>query len=73
VDLRGARAAAPAEAPLLMALNASAIYAGIGIGTASGGLLVRAGTAWMFTVAAIVAGVALLWLATTRKWSTLAR
>ncbi|MEZ0113185.1 DHA1 family inner membrane transport protein [Catenulispora sp. EB89] len=64
--------AAPAEAPLLMALNASAIYVGLGIGTASGGLLVGSGAAWMFTVAAIVACVALGWLGVTRRWSTLA-
>lgn len=80
--------AAPSEAPLLMALNASAIYVGIGIGTAAGGLLVSSGAAWMFTVAAIVACLALGWLAATatatasatatghqasRRWSTLAR
>ncbi|ACU73670.1 major facilitator superfamily MFS_1 [Catenulispora acidiphila DSM 44928] len=74
--------AAPSEAPLLMALNASAIYVGIGIGTAAGGLLVASGAAWMFTIAAIVACLALGWLAATatatghkatRRWSTLAR
>lgn len=69
--------AAPAEAPLLMALNASAIYVGIGIGTAAGGLLVTSGAAKMFTVAALVACGALGWLAATgrsrgRRWSTLA-
>jgi MFS transporter, DHA1 family, inner membrane transport protein len=69
--------AAPAEAPLLMALNASAIYVGIGIGTAAGGLLVASGAAKMFTVAALVACGALGWLAATgrsrgRRWSTLA-
>lgn len=64
--------AAPAEAPLLMALNASAIYVGLGIGTAAGGLLVASGVAWMFTVAAMVACVALVWLGVTRRWSTLA-
>ncbi|MEY9935592.1 DHA1 family inner membrane transport protein [Catenulispora sp. GP43] len=69
--------AAPAEAPLLMALNASAIYVGIGIGTAAGGLLVASGAARMFTVAAMAACGALGWLAATgrfgsRRWSTLA-
>lgn len=63
--------AAPAEAPLLMALNASAIYVGLGAGTAAGGLLVAAGAATMFTVAAVVACLALIWLGVTARWSTL--
>jgi predicted MFS family arabinose efflux permease len=58
--------AAPAEAPLLMALNASAIYVGIGIGTASGGLLIGSGATRMFVVAALIACAALAWLAGTR-------
>lgn len=57
--------AAPTEAPLLMALNASSIYVGIGIGTAAGGLLVASGAAQMFTVAAVVAALALGWLFVT--------
>lgn len=59
--------AAPAEAPLLMALNASAIYVGIGVGTASGGLLISAGATRMFLVAALIACAALAWLAGTRN------
>lgn len=59
--------AAPAEAPLLMALNASAIYVGIGIGTATGGLLVASGATRMFTTAALVACGALVWLALTAR------
>ena len=59
--------AAPAEAPLLMALNASAIYVGIGIGTASGGLLIGSGATRMFVVAALIACAALAWLAATRN------
>ncbi|MBS2537744.1 MFS transporter, partial [Catenulispora sp. NF23] len=59
--------AAPTEAPLLMALNASAIYVGIGLGTATGGLLESSGTARMFTVATVVAGLAVAWLATTAR------
>jgi predicted MFS family arabinose efflux permease len=58
--------AAPSEAPLLMALNASAIYVGIGIGTAAGGLLIGSGTTWMFAVAAVVAVVAVV---VTLGWS----
>ncbi|GAA1966806.1 MFS transporter [Catenulispora subtropica] len=61
--------AAPAEAPLLMALNASSIYLGIGAGTAAGGLLVPQGAATMFTVAAVLAALSLAWLAgTTKIW-----
>lgn len=60
--------AAPAEAPLLMALNASAIYVGLGTGTAVGGLLVASGAATMFTVAAVVACCALGWLCVTARW-----
>ena len=59
--------AAPAEAPLLMALNASAIYVGLGLGTAAGGLLISSGTARMFTAATVVAGAALAWLGVTAR------
>ena len=62
--------AAPAEAPLLMALNASSIYIGIGIGTATGGVLVSSGVATMFTVAAVLAALALVWLAVTGSATT---
>ncbi|GAA2047735.1 MFS transporter [Catenulispora yoronensis] len=58
-------AAAPGEAPLVMALNASAIYVGIGVGTGVGGLMVASGVAGMFGVAAGVAVVALGWLGRT--------
>jgi predicted MFS family arabinose efflux permease len=62
--------AAPAEAPLLMALNASSIYIGIGIGTATGGVLVSSGAAAMFSVAAALAALALGWLAVTGRATT---
>ncbi|NUR61865.1 MAG: hypothetical protein HOV87_24880 [Catenulispora sp.] len=62
--------AAPAEAPLLMALNASSIYIGIGLGTATGGVLVSSGAATMSTIAAALAVPALTWLAVTRGRTT---
>jgi predicted MFS family arabinose efflux permease len=57
--------AAPAQAPLLVALNSSAIYLGISAGTAVGGLAAAAGVETMFVVAALLALAALAWLATT--------
>ena len=50
-----------------MALNASAIYVGLGLGTAAGGLLISSGTARMFTAATVVAGAALAWLGVTAR------
>ncbi|MEU8138293.1 MFS transporter [Streptodolium elevatio] len=65
--------AAPAQAPLLVALNSSAIYLGIGAGTVIGGLAVPAGAGTMFTIAAVLALTALAWLATTSRTPTSAR
>jgi MFS transporter, DHA1 family, inner membrane transport protein len=55
--------AAPESASLVIALNASAIYAGIGIGTLIGGAIGESRTGWMFAVGAalaLVAGAVLL-------------
>ncbi|MER7706830.1 MFS transporter [Kitasatospora sp. NPDC097605] len=54
-------AAAPGEAPLVVALNSSAIYVGIGAGTLIGGLTARPG----FATAAALALVALVHLLLT--------
>ncbi|MFB7620664.1 MFS transporter [Kitasatospora sp. NPDC056181] len=51
-------AAAPQEAPLVVALNSSAVYAGIGSGTVLGGLTAHAGAATMYATAAALAAVA---------------
>ncbi|MGW5673747.1 MFS transporter [Streptomyces sp. NPDC003860] len=51
--------AAPDQAPLLVALNSSAIYLGIGAGTLVGGLAIPTGAGAMFTVAAVLALAAL--------------
>ncbi|MFH8619454.1 MFS transporter [Streptomyces sp. NPDC017979] len=51
--------AAPDQAPLLVALNSSAIYLGIGAGTLVGGLTIPTGAGAMFAVAAVLALAAL--------------
>ena len=54
---------APAAAPVVLSLNASAIYLGIGAGAALGGLVTSSlGAAWLAPVAAAVAAAALLCL-----------
>ncbi|MET9403727.1 MFS transporter [Kitasatospora sp. NPDC002965] len=58
-------AAAPQEAPLVVALNSSAIYAGIGAGTLSGGLTVHSGAAALYATATGLALLALLYLLLT--------
>ncbi|MFE6871265.1 MFS transporter [Kitasatospora sp. NPDC057692] len=58
-------AAAPGEAPLVVALNSSAIYTGIGAGTLIGGLAERSGAAVMFATAAGLALAALAYLSLT--------
>ncbi len=55
-------AAAPAHAPLVISLNASAIYLGIGAGTALGGLTLGAGPAAVFLAGAALAALAALLL-----------
>ncbi|MFI7532437.1 MFS transporter [Streptosporangium sp. NPDC049376] len=57
--------AATAQAPLLVALNSSAIYLGISTGTAVGGLTMPAGTGTTFAVATALALAALAWLSVT--------
>ncbi|MER6361748.1 MFS transporter [Kitasatospora sp. NPDC001527] len=58
-------AAAPGEAPLVVALNSSAIYAGIGAGTLTGGLTARSGAVTMYATAAGLAVLALVYLLLT--------
>ncbi|MFI9553818.1 MFS transporter [Nonomuraea endophytica] len=55
--------AAPAEAALLVSLNSSAIYSGIGLGTVLGGLALSAGTTWMYGAAALLATLSLAYTA----------
>lgn len=59
--------AAPREASLVVSLNASAIYLGIGAGTLLGGLLIPLGPALVFTAAAAVAALAALFLRATAR------
>ncbi|WP_158881502.1 MFS transporter [Amycolatopsis anabasis] len=62
-------AAAPREAPLVVALNASAIYLGIGAGTALGGLVLTLGAPALYGMSAAVAALALVYLLLTGKTS----
>ncbi|NEW53022.1 MFS transporter [Nocardia cyriacigeorgica] len=55
-------AAAPGEAPLVVSLNASAIYAGIGFGTVVGGAAVGAHEGTIFGLGASIAVVALIFV-----------
>ncbi|MFJ1754934.1 MFS transporter [Kitasatospora sp. NPDC088134] len=55
-------AAAPEQGPLLVSLNASAIYLGIGAGTVLGGLALPRGAAAVFALAAVLALAARAWL-----------
>ncbi len=54
--------AAPAEAPLVVSLNASAIYTGIGLGTVLGGAAVTAQRGLIFGLGASIAVSALIFL-----------
>jgi predicted MFS family arabinose efflux permease len=58
-------AAAPREAPLVVSLNASAIYLGIGAGTALGGLALAGGPAAVYGTGTAVALAAALFLTLT--------
>ncbi|MEV8639289.1 MFS transporter [Streptosporangium sp. NPDC051023] len=58
-------AAAPGEASLVVSLNASAIYVGIGLGTALGGLALSSGAAVMYGLATALALAALVFLLVT--------
>ena len=57
--------AAPSEGPLLMALQSSAIYVGIGLGTALGGWVIADLPRSVFGFAAIVAALAFIYLGIT--------
>ncbi|MFF0574346.1 MFS transporter [Streptosporangium saharense] len=65
--------AATAQAPLLVALNSSAIYLGISAGTAVGGLTMPIGTGTTFVVATALTLAALTWLAVSPPSPTPAR
>jgi DHA1 family inner membrane transport protein len=58
-------AAAPNEAPLVIALNSSGIYLGIGAGTIAGGLTTSAGATTMFATGSVLAILALAYLLIT--------
>ncbi|WP_228785352.1 MFS transporter [Nocardia cyriacigeorgica] len=57
--------AAPGEAPLVVSLNASGIYAGIGLGTVLGGAVVAARDGAIFGLGASIAVAALAFLLVT--------
>jgi predicted MFS family arabinose efflux permease len=61
-------AVAPGEPALVIGLNSSAIYAGIGIGTVLGGLILPAGVAAAGLTATIIAAAAGLYLLLTRRY-----
>ncbi|SDH92848.1 Predicted arabinose efflux permease, MFS family [Sinosporangium album] len=56
---------APQEAPLVVSLNASSIYLGIGLGTVIGGATLAAGAATVYGLGAALAAAALLFLLST--------
>ncbi|MER5491710.1 MFS transporter [Streptomyces sp. NPDC002454] len=58
---------APQEAPLVVSLNSSSIYLGIGLGTAIGGAALGAGAATVYGAGAAIAAVALLFLLATAR------
>ncbi|TVT49490.1 MFS transporter [Amycolatopsis rhizosphaerae] len=60
-------AAAPGETALVVGLNASAIYLGIGLGTVFGGLVLPAGTGVAAGAGAVLAVLALSYLGLTRR------
>ncbi|MFF4775760.1 MFS transporter [Microtetraspora fusca] len=59
--------AAPQEAPLVVSLNSSAIYTGIGAGTLLGGLTLPHGTPLVYLSGAALAAVALIFLLVTAR------
>lgn len=60
-------AVAPGEAPLVIALNSSGIYIGIGVGTFIGGLAGSGNATWMFFSGAAIAAITAVFLLSTRK------
>lgn len=61
-------AAAPQSVPLVLSLNASAIYLGIGLGAAWGGVALTAGVPVLYGTAASIAALAGLYLLATVSW-----
>lgn len=55
-------AAAPQEVPLVVSLNSSSIYLGIGAGTGLGGVLLSAGFPIMYGAAAVIAVASLVFI-----------
>lgn len=60
-------AAAPNQAPLVIALNSSGIYLGIGLGTLIGGLAGTENATWMFYSGATIAVITAAFLITTAR------
>ncbi|RST23687.1 MFS transporter [Streptomyces sp. WAC04770] len=60
-------AAAPQEAPLVVSLNSSGIYLGIGLGTVIGGLSLSSGLGFTYALGATLAAVSLGWLLLTAR------
>ncbi|MFD5552596.1 MFS transporter [Streptomyces sp. NPDC127068] len=58
---------APQEAPLVVSLNSSSIYLGIGLGTALGGAALGAGAATVYALGAVIAAAALVFLWCTSR------
>ncbi|MER8105573.1 MFS transporter [Kitasatospora sp. NPDC094016] len=61
---------APQEAPLVVSLNSSSIYLGIGLGTIIGGSTLGAGAATVYGLGATIAAIALIFLLFTRHSPT---
>ena len=59
--------AAPQEAPLVVSLNSSAIYLGIGLGTVLGGIALPSGATTVYGLGTALAVVALLYLRITAR------
>ncbi|MEU4655996.1 MFS transporter [Streptomyces sp. NPDC023723] len=58
---------APQEAPLVVSLNSSGIYLGIGLGTVLGGITLPVGAATVYGLGAVLAVAALLFLRITAR------
>ncbi|MEV7929915.1 MULTISPECIES: MFS transporter [unclassified Kitasatospora] len=61
---------APQEAPLVVSLNSSSIYLGIGLGTIIGGATLGAGAATVYGLGAAIAAIALVFLLFTHHSPT---
>ncbi|WP_078911249.1 MFS transporter [Streptomyces sp. NRRL WC-3742] len=60
---------APQEAPLVVSLNSSGIYAGIGLGSLLGGATLGSGAGPVYGLAAGLSAVALVFLRVSLRWS----